>query len=151
MLVTEAEAKTKWCPKAFPAYADGVAGNRWDNDTFCQAEQRKGQVAPRPLNSCLGSQCMFWRWVGGKPATASARIIYPDRADMQGESLNSMRHSEPARPRHATSDYVWVPLTGTGEALDGQYWKETPEAVALRQAEWEEGYFGYCGLAGRPA
>jgi len=60
MILTEAEAKTKWCPHArvivpiteaeTNEMVDTATGNRIDN----------GKV---PKNSkCIGSSCMAWRW-----------------------------------------------------------------------------------------
>jgi hypothetical protein len=44
-MLTEQEAKTRWCPMARVALAGGDRTNR--NGTRC----------------CIGSACMAWRWV----------------------------------------------------------------------------------------
>lgn len=53
MIVTEKEAETKWCPHARDA---NLAGNR-DSD-----HEGSGTVIGA---TCLGSQCMAWRWLQG--------------------------------------------------------------------------------------
>ena len=58
MLMTEEEAKTKWCPHtrlAAPvdSEAAGTSGNRYGDDALSGCR-------------CIGSQCMAWRC--GKPA-----------------------------------------------------------------------------------
>lgn len=56
MLITEEEAKTRWCPYSrvlIENQGDGSydAGNRWQIE------------GPPPINSkCLGSICMAWRF-----------------------------------------------------------------------------------------
>lgn len=60
MLVTEDEAKTKWCPFARVivdrefAEESVASGNRWTGETL---------PTNSPTNSeCLGPGCMAWRW-----------------------------------------------------------------------------------------
>jgi hypothetical protein len=48
MIVTENEARTKWCPHARDA---DLGGNR-------DSSGEQPQVA-----TCIGSQCMAWRWL----------------------------------------------------------------------------------------
>lgn len=57
MILTEAEAKTKWCPFACAAdqESDAVSANRhWKSST------------PDLSCMCLASGCMAWRWTGTK-------------------------------------------------------------------------------------
>lgn len=51
MMLTEEDAKTKWCPFAREADSrdeDGVAANR--------------TISGKPMTMCIGSSCMAWRW-----------------------------------------------------------------------------------------
>jgi hypothetical protein len=50
MLLTEVEAKKKWCP-----YARGTAG---DNRAFIETDAG----APPADRCCIASVCMAWRW-----------------------------------------------------------------------------------------
>ena len=47
--MTEAEAKTKWCPLAFAVKAGGYATMNGSH--------------------CIGSACMMWRWKAGPMRT----------------------------------------------------------------------------------
>lgn len=58
MIVTEEEAKTKWCPETLiggGASADTSQANRW-----VQSNADGGSVVAGA--SCIGSACMMWRW-----------------------------------------------------------------------------------------
>lgn len=62
MMLTEAEAKTKWCPFArITLQHDGtnVSWNRicTDDDKLSLTEHVR----------CIASECMAWRWEGGNP------------------------------------------------------------------------------------
>lgn len=63
MIVTEEEAKTKWCRHARHAEVGGGAWNRgnWEDGDVLNTNHNGGRYAC----TCLGSQCMAWRWVGG--------------------------------------------------------------------------------------
>lgn len=55
-MITEAEAKTKWCPFAnvyVPYQNTGAAGNR--------GLSTNNNLAT--LTLCVGSACMAWRWI----------------------------------------------------------------------------------------
>ena len=61
MLLTEDEAKQRWCPFSRTAFqyrhGDGdamVVANRAENDN--------------PITDCIASQCMAWRWRVGPPS-----------------------------------------------------------------------------------
>lgn len=56
MLVTETEAKTKWCPMI--RISDG-------SNTLGVGRQD-------PLCRCIASGCMMWQWDDGHPANAVA-------------------------------------------------------------------------------
>ncbi len=51
MIVTEEEAKTKWCRHVVASHTNPRMG-------FA------GDTGPRTHN-CIGSECMAWEWVGG--------------------------------------------------------------------------------------
>lgn len=53
-MMTEEDAKEKWCPYTRVMNANGLGcGNRWDNTV--------GYYAPNG-SLCVGSTCMAWRW-----------------------------------------------------------------------------------------
>jgi len=52
MLVTEKEARTKWCPDARVGLTAGMAVNRHPDDSVNED------------CCCAGSACMAWRWWG---------------------------------------------------------------------------------------
>ena len=59
MLVTEEEAKERWCPFA-RAYETVLLG---DEETWRPATlNRTRSGRPDPDCSCIASQCMAWRW-----------------------------------------------------------------------------------------
>lgn len=55
MLVTEEEAKTKWCSFA-----------RTTDPSESAAVNRMAGGRPDPEARCLGSGCMAWRWAAGE-------------------------------------------------------------------------------------
>jgi hypothetical protein len=55
MIVSEADARKKWCPFARVNTNNGCATNRY-------ADEKAGKDG-RPHNSmCIGSECMAWQW-----------------------------------------------------------------------------------------
>jgi hypothetical protein len=50
MMLSEEEAKTKWCPhvRLLEPYAEKTSMNRGNED--------------EPIGCCLASECMAWRW-----------------------------------------------------------------------------------------
>jgi hypothetical protein len=63
MTLTEAEAKTKWCPFArvggpMQSSAEGTSYNRWQgSDGTTEA-----MLGENHITLCIGSACMAWRW-----------------------------------------------------------------------------------------
>lgn len=63
-MMTEAEAKTKWCPlvrqvAVTPGKRESAAiGNRFIDESLAD-----GGSFHNPIHSrCIGSDCMMWRW-----------------------------------------------------------------------------------------
>jgi hypothetical protein len=54
MVLTEEEAKLRWCPEARVAMTAGMAANR--------TAFGKGYANIFEETRCLGSGCMLWRW-----------------------------------------------------------------------------------------
>jgi hypothetical protein len=55
MILTEEQARAKWCPKALhQSGGEEPAANRWSD--------RDGFNANPPECRCLASDCMAWRW-----------------------------------------------------------------------------------------
>lgn len=59
-MMTEDEAKTKWCPMSRNAVAVGPAG-----DIEVADNRLPGTGEARGMPVCIGSACMMWRW--GEP------------------------------------------------------------------------------------
>lgn len=58
MLMTEEEAKTKWCPQVRYGAFQEPAANRWKQSA---PEDQPHALNPVPCR-CIGSDCMAWRW-----------------------------------------------------------------------------------------
>lgn len=62
-MMTEEQAKTKWCPLArdycFADDSSAVTINRW-----------RGK--PGVGSMCIGSECMAWQWAPGRPDNATS-------------------------------------------------------------------------------
>jgi hypothetical protein len=56
-MMTEAEAKTKWCPESRYELGD-VSVNRWKQPL---PEYEPNALNPVPCR-CIASACMAWRW-----------------------------------------------------------------------------------------
>ena len=56
MLLTEEEAKTKWCP-----YRN--ARPEWPFPSISGPDVENLTIAQSPFN-CIASQCMAWQWTG---------------------------------------------------------------------------------------
>ena len=50
MIITEAEARTKWCPHTRVTNSASSSYNRW------------GVYQPKQI-SCVASDCMMWEWL----------------------------------------------------------------------------------------
>ena len=59
--MTEAEARTKWCPMVRIVAGPGQAGG--PGYPFAPAAGVNRDVNGVPLCRCLASGCMMWRWV----------------------------------------------------------------------------------------
>jgi hypothetical protein len=55
MLLTETEAKTKWCPLVRAANVAEPSAN-------AQSRNRDGSGGPSRSSLCIASGCMFWRF-----------------------------------------------------------------------------------------
>jgi hypothetical protein len=58
-MLTEAEAKTKWCP-----FARVGGGQGMDGSSYNRIEHHGGDIS-HTVATCLGSACMAWRWQAG--------------------------------------------------------------------------------------
>ena len=63
MIVTEEEAKTKWCPDARVWTLEHPHATAWP-PTHNRADLGNEGKLP-PGAACLGSMCMAWRWQYG--------------------------------------------------------------------------------------
>lgn len=63
MIVTEEEAKTKWCRHARVSVGYGPYENATTGFAVFNRASEKHKVPENSL--CIGSGCMAWEWVGG--------------------------------------------------------------------------------------
>jgi len=118
MLLTENEAKKKWCP-----YARETGG---ENRTF----MKKDATAPPAECRCIASLCMAWRW--GEPDPKQKSTHHRNR-----------KASTPYgwRPADVPQSWEWVPYNGETQA----HWLE-PEAEAKARRRGHCGAFGVATL-----
>lgn len=126
MIVTETEAKERWCPHArVPLYAACATGE--------ESPAAANRAAPGSSESvragaaeqcrCLGSGCMAWRWIA------------------------------PPVPRMQTRHYSQAELVALREARTPGGYVEVRQTDLPRVAEalrHEADGLGYCGLSGAP-
>ncbi len=92
-MLTETEAKTKWCPLATASHTDPRAGF---ND-----EDKRPKTFP-----CMGSSCMAWQWFGyptdevwqNAVATAAASI-----GDTSSSRSKAVKHVNANREQYGLS------------------------------------------------
>ena len=73
MSISEADAKTKWCPFSRVPFGNGtVSGNR-GFDGHPSGEE----------TLCVGADCMAWRWIGPELETAD-KFKMGERPDGEG-------------------------------------------------------------------
>jgi hypothetical protein len=118
MLLTENEAKKKWCP-----YARETGG---ENRTF----MKKDATAAPAECRCIASLCMAWRW--GEPEPNQKSTHHRNR-----------KASTPYgwRPADVPQSWEWVPYNGETRA----HWLE-PEAEAKARRRGHCGAFGVATL-----
>lgn len=59
MLMTEAEAKTKWCPFFRASVAKAMSE---DVEYATNRDGRYEETGKGKIDCCIGSACMAWRW-----------------------------------------------------------------------------------------
>lgn len=123
-MMTESEARTKWCPLARRHAFEGVASSAGNCPEI--APERRNDYAP-----CVGSDCMAWRWHRMPPLR---RRRCPNRS-AQTEEYAGQRPVEAA-------GWEFVPYNAHGEG-EPAYWLE-PEAQCRARGS------GYCGAFGDP-
>jgi hypothetical protein len=69
MILTEEEAKTKWCP--FARSFDVPENDESDAIAITAGTNRVRSGRPDKWCLCIASQCMAWTWLGG---TAGPRL-----------------------------------------------------------------------------
>lgn len=144
MLLTEQEAKNKWCPQARasdngdPALSiNRTRGNEPDRDCFC-----------------LASWCMAWRRRDVAPAKETPRVWWPATED------DDVLKSANGPPRTDVNDHPrngplpdtaeWVPMIVQGDDFTGGHWREAAAEFEARAAAATASRRGYCALAGQP-
>lgn len=62
MILTEVEAKQRWCPYAFPATREPEERRGFFAGVRSLAINRYEAGEPIHACRCIGSKCMAWRW-----------------------------------------------------------------------------------------
>ncbi len=124
MIVTEAEARKKWCPKARWALGaeDNNAGNRFSNDNNPESCR------------CISSECMAWRWAteDGKPVYLPTSEKWTcEYCDGQGKHEKFIV-DDPEQPECRNPEGICHECEGQGSG-------------------YKHARAGYCGLAGVPS
>jgi len=140
MWLTQAEAKTKWCPMVRVGVTAQAGGPSGINDPTVDYH-----------GNCIASDCAMWRHGPAKGGRIERRHwfsrLLPDSLEGFGE--NATEPPESHRPTQMPYDDVkWTPKWDDGNQ---GAWVETEEAVARRKAELKATRKGWCGLAGSPA
>jgi hypothetical protein len=137
-VMTEAEAKKKWCPHARA---------KADQDLDC-AVNRAGH-GPDPECICLASACMAWRWGEAAADVPRWECWWPeteDEAVLRGVV-------GPDRTDEVPASAQWIPMTGSDEADDheGGRWEEPEIEHQARVVAARNSRRGFCGAFGTPA
>jgi hypothetical protein len=124
-MMTEEEAKTKWCP-AVRVY------RRTSHDNVDYSETNRGEDTATPTaHNCIGSACMAWRW-GQEYEYAETRLV-KDNDSAVARALGYMGRIVPP-PGDG-----WERCEGWDQPKHADYrWRRRTRAV------------GRCGLAGKP-
>ncbi len=80
MILTEDEAKTKWCPEVRTGLNAGMAVNYHIGQS--RNDRHAGDVHEE--TSCVASGCMMWRWRGWRGANDTDPFIVSDPKDCSG-------------------------------------------------------------------
>lgn len=113
------------------------------------AEQAKELACPLSRNNpslertCRGPHCMAWRWLEPPPRLRDPACVYSDDTD---EAIENARFAEPARPEHVPPTWVWIPVTGDGDDINGGLWEEPPEIAREDNNRALAARLGCCGL-----
>lgn len=75
MLLTEDEAKTKWCPHAVASHTDPRRGFH------------AGETRDEYCFTCIASECMAWRWAGWRTKSLGFIAERPADDDKDGGRL----------------------------------------------------------------
>lgn len=76
MAMTEAEARTKWCPNTRKV----VSLDNADRQPM-QISSANRTRDDQPICVCIASRCMFWRWDGGSSPRARAGAVAQKPSD----------------------------------------------------------------------
>ena len=126
-MMTEDEAKTKWCPFARVPFAAVDSGKV---PIGAPVSNRTADGTATTTHTCFGSACMAFRW---------GRAVYPKRVSCDDRRAMT----EPSRPSEIPPSWTFEPYLDEGDDNHSARWVE-PQEEANKRHE------GYCGLAGKP-
>ncbi len=89
MIITEDEAKTKWCPEARAVFVPEADHSRWLGGHNIVITMEGGEVNISHRVKCIGSECMQWKW--------HAWRCGPGCGDIKGGTIEDDKY-EPCKP-----------------------------------------------------
>lgn len=134
-MITEAQAKDRWCPHARATDM---------GDTPLSINRRGRSADPDCL--CLASACMAWRWGEAAADEPQRECWWPETED---ETV--LRGTVgPDRPDEVPASAQWISMTGSDEADDheGGHWEEPQVEHQARVVAACNSRHGFCGAFG---
>ena len=138
-MLTEAEAKTKWCPFARGSWADESMGT-----DLIGGINRRPKQNPEGLDSCrcIASACMAWRWERG---TGSSLCRTKD--EMVRRDDGSV-YFKPVPPEGDGWHQQWTDPKHANRRETG--FTDWIRSHSTEEFTWGSARLGYCGLSGEP-
>ena len=133
MLVTEEDARSKWCPAA----RTGAYSDRGPMGAVTTNRDPRIEVSQSCL--CLASDCAAWRWAEDSGQKRKQHV--PRDAAFNAMPFDQLPKEAPPAPAGAET-WIWEPpyQDEAGITYYGCFTEPLEEAKARR--------LGYCGLAG---
>ncbi len=133
MMLTEKEARKKWCP--FARTIDGYPGDGANVQGYAASANRGMPDKTMASLNCAASDCMAWRWAG-KNTRETTKMRHPVEYDAVAGSVRVV-DGEPWR-------YEYTDIDSEGEFDLLHRWLSDED-------QEKQGCRGYCGLAGDTA
>lgn len=150
MLLSQTEAREKWCPMVrMVRFESGDPNARLQDLQVAGGCNTGGRAARVPQGCrCIASDCAMWRFQH-EPDRSRRKLWYPrpiPGKEYVGHGPHAKEPGEEHRdPRMPAEGLQWIPRYDGG---DSGAWVETNETYEARQRERDDARKGWCGLAG---